>query len=99
MRDAILIGLLYAAVGTLMGVLTYRHAGPLFLDVVEWGSVALIFGCLASLWLSYSHQTTGRPFLLPAVCINLGLCLITVGYILHISKCLSGNMLNPLNRL
>jgi hypothetical protein len=85
MRDDLLIGLLYAAVGALMTALAAQYAGPQFWEVIEWGAVALILGCVASLWLSHSHRTTGRPFLGPALSINLGICLVVAGFVWHFS--------------
>jgi hypothetical protein len=85
-RDAIIIGALYAAVGAIVAALAIKYASPSVLwDIVLWGGVALAIGCIASLWLSASHQTTGRPFLLPAACINLGLCLLVFGFVWHFS--------------
>jgi hypothetical protein len=86
MRDGIIIGMFYAALGSLMTALAAKYAGPLFWDLVQWGSIALIFGCLASLALSFSHQSTGRPFLGPALCINLAICLATAGLLWHFYK-------------
>jgi hypothetical protein len=87
MRDALIIGALYAALGAVVAALAVKFAAPSTLwDIVLWGGVALVLGCIASLWLSASHQATGRPFLLPAACISLGLCLIAFGYIWHFSK-------------
>jgi hypothetical protein len=85
MREGLLIGLLYAAVGGLVTALAAQYAGPRFWVILEWSMVALILGCIASLVLLHSHQTTGRPFWMPAILINLGLCLITGGFVWHYS--------------
>jgi hypothetical protein len=85
MREALIIGLLYAAVGALVTALAAKYAGPLFWDIIEWGAGAIIVGCAVSLWLSFSSATTGRPFLLPAALINLGLCLVALGFVWHFS--------------
>jgi hypothetical protein len=87
MRDAILIGALYAALGAIVAALAVKYAAPSALwDIMLWGGVALAIGCVASLWFSASHQATGRPFLLPSACITLGLCLIAFGFVWHASQ-------------
>jgi hypothetical protein len=87
MRDAILIGALYAALGAIVAALAVKYAAPSALwDIMLWGGVALAIGCVASLWFSASHQATGRPFLLPSACISLGLCLIAFGFVWHASQ-------------
>jgi hypothetical protein len=86
MREGLLIGLLYAAVGGLVTAIAAQYAGPRFWEIFQWTCVGLILGCVTSLWLLNSHQTTGRPFWMPAACINLGLCLIVIGWLWHISK-------------
>jgi hypothetical protein len=91
-RDAFIIGLFYAAMAALMAALAAKYAGPLFWEIVQWGAITLMVGCAASMWLSYSHQSTGKPFLWPALCINLGLCAITAGFLWHYS---AGSVLAP----
>ena len=61
MRDALIIGALYAALGAVVAALAVKFAAPSTLwDIVLWGGVALALGCIASLWLSASHRATGR---------------------------------------
>ena len=95
MRDALIIGALYAALGAVVAALAVKFAAPspyplrrtfrtTLWDIVLWGGVALALGCIASLWLSLHIKDWA--FLLPAACISLGLCLIAFGYIWHFSK-------------
>jgi hypothetical protein len=86
MRDAFLIGALYLALGVVVTALAGLYAGPRFWEALLWGGIALATGCVASLCLSYSHQATGRPFLGPALAINLGLCLVIIGFVWHFWK-------------
>ena len=84
MREAFIIGAFYAALGAIVAALAVKYAEPSLLwDIVLWGGVTLAIGCIASLWLSASHQATGRSFLFPAALINLGLCLIVFGWFWH----------------
>lgn len=41
---------------------------------------------VATLMLFVSSQTSGRPFVLPASAINLGICLVVIGLVFHFSR-------------
>ena len=83
----IVIGLLFFGGSAVLTALAIKQATNSTLwDIVLWGGTAMVISAVATLALYISSQPSGRPFLWPALCINLGLCLIIAGFVWHFSE-------------
>lgn len=97
MREAVIVGLIigtfFAGVGAVVAALAIKNATPSILwDIILWSGVAATLCSAATMALvlsaDYSH---GRPLLIPAAVINLGICLIVSGLVWHFSETTSPN--------
>jgi hypothetical protein len=91
MREAVIItfigGAFFAALGAMVAALAIKNATPALLwDLVLWGGVAMVIGSIISLGLFLWSQSSGRPFVGPALSIDFGLCLIAIGLVWYFSK-------------
>jgi hypothetical protein len=89
MRDvviALIIGAIFFAGGGILTALAIRYATNTSLwDWVLWGGVALMGVSIATLAMFLSSQVTGRPFWLPTILINIGICAIVGGLVFYYS--------------
>src|ERR1700687_2915639 len=88
MRETIIICVVVVAIffaaGAIVSALAIKYATSSYLwDAVLWGGVALMICSLVTLGLYISSQLGGRPFVLPALLINFGLCLVVGGFVWH----------------
>jgi len=88
MRETIIIGIVVGAIffaaGAIVSSLAIKYATSSYLwDAVLWGGVALMLCSLITLGLYISSQLGGRPFVLPSLLINFGLCLVVGGLVWH----------------
>lgn len=88
MRETIIIGVVVGAIffaaGAIVSALAIKYATSSYLwDAILWGGVALMMCSLVTLGLYISSQLGGRPFVLPALLINFGLCLVVGGFVWH----------------
>jgi hypothetical protein len=86
MRD-ILLAAIGIAAGAIMTALALRYAtSALLADALLWGGITIAICSLATLLLHYSSQKYGRPFLEPALLLNLAICLVIFGLVWHFSS-------------
>jgi hypothetical protein len=82
----LVIGLLFFGGSAALTALAIKQATNSALwDFVLWGGVTMLLSSIATLALFISSQYFGSPFVIPALLINLGLCLIVGGLVWHLS--------------
>jgi hypothetical protein len=90
-REAVIIGVVigafFCAVGAILTALAIKFGtdSPLW-DLVLWGGAVIMVASVATLGLYISSQVGGRPFMMPSLLINLGICFLTAGVLWHFSR-------------
>jgi len=80
------IGLFFCAVGAIVAALAIKYAAASILwDFILGGGIALALASVATLAFYVSSQLTGRPFLMAALLVNIGICFIVGGIVWHYS--------------
>lgn len=83
---AVAVGLFFFLASGAMTAVAIKYGTPSLLwDAILWGSVAGMAMTAATLAIFISSQVGGRPFLMPALLVNLGICAITGGLVWHFS--------------
>ena len=81
------IGAIFFGPSAVMALVLARYgAAPPLWDWLLWGSISCALMGFCTLILFASSNASGRPFWMPALLINFGLCLITGGVVWHFSS-------------
>src|SRR6266446_1790718 len=83
---ALVVGALFFFASAAMTALAITYAtNTAFWDVVLVAGIVGMIGSILTLILFLSHHSTGRPWVWSSFLINLGICLIVGGVLLHFS--------------
>jgi hypothetical protein len=83
-REAIIIGLIFFLANAFLTAIAVEHPTPSLLwDLILWGSIAGMAITVATFAIFLSSQLTRRPFWIPMLLVNLGICAIAAGLFWH----------------